>query len=85
MGAKSSKLDKLHELFVAELTRQLQDGNVDPETGAVAAPSASFLAVVGNFLGRSGVKPTNDSPTIAELARSYELPFKDDGSLKKAN
>ena len=69
MGAKQSKLDKLHELYTAELTRQLKDGN-EP-------PTAALLAVIGNFLSRSGVKATNDSPTMTELSRGFaSLPFK---------
>jgi hypothetical protein len=75
MGAKQSKLDKLHELYTAELTRQLKDGD--------EAPSAALLAVIGNFLSRSGVKATNDSPTISDLARSYSaLPFRADDNAK---
>jgi hypothetical protein len=85
MGAKQSKLDNLHELFTAELTRQLKDGNIDPETGQRTAPSASFLAVVGNFLSRSNIKPTDDSPRMTALRYAADaLPFRveSDGTMK---
>jgi hypothetical protein len=69
MGAKQSKLDKLHELYTAELTRQLKDTD--------EKPTAALLAVIGNFLGRSGVKPVSDSPTVTRLAQMMQdLPFK---------
>ena len=77
MGAKQSKLDKLHELFTAELTRQVKDGTTDPDFGERIPPNAALLAVVGAFLNRSGVKPTSDAPNMAELARAHQaLPFK---------
>ena len=35
-----------------------------------------MLATIGSFLSKSGVKATNDSPTMQRLARAYEaLPF----------
>jgi hypothetical protein len=77
MGAKQSKLDKLHELYTDHLIRQMKD----PEE----PPTASLLAVIGNFLSRSGVKATNDSPTMTTLRTTYAdaLPFKvDDIQLK---
>ena len=84
MAAKASKLEKLHELFTAELTRQLKDENIDPNTGARIPPSASFLAVVGNFLNRSNIKATDDSPAMAGLRYAADLlPFKASG--EKAN
>jgi hypothetical protein len=67
MGAKQSKLDKLHELYTAELTRQLKD-TTEP-------PTAALLAVIGAFLGRSGVKPVQDSPAHQRLM-DIALPFK---------
>ena len=66
MGAKQSKLDKLHELYTAELTRQLKD-TTEP-------PTAALLAVIGAFLGRSGVKPVQDSPAHQRLM-DIALPF----------
>jgi len=78
MGAKLSKLDKLHELYTAELTRQLKDDNIDPETGARIPPTAALLAVIGNFLNRSGVKATDDNPRTVALRKlaAEDLPFK---------
>jgi hypothetical protein len=80
MGAKQSKLDKLHELYTDHLIRQMKD----PEE----QPTASLLAVIGNFLSRSGVKATNDSPAMTTLRTAYDsLPFRTnaDGSEIKAN
>jgi hypothetical protein len=72
-SAKQSALDTLHRLYVATLTLQLQAGD----------PSASMLATIGSFLAKSGVKATNDSPTMQRLARSYEaLPFTADDSSR---
>jgi hypothetical protein len=77
MGAKQTKIDKLHELFADELTRQLKNGNVDPETGERTPPTAALLAVVGQFLFRSNVKPTDDSPQMSRLRVAADaLPFK---------
>jgi hypothetical protein len=68
MAARQSKIEKLHEMYVAALTLQLQAGE----------PNAAILAVIGNFLSRSGVKAVDDSPNMKRLARSYDsLPFKD--------
>jgi hypothetical protein len=76
MGAKQSKLDKLHEIYTAELTRQLKEGGTD-EDGYRIPPTAALLAVIGNFLNRSGVRPTPDSPAHARLVQLAEsLPFK---------
>jgi hypothetical protein len=76
MGAKQSALDRLHKLFVEELTAQLK-GSTDPETGERVAPTAALLAVIGQTLFRSGTKATSDSPAHNALARAYEaLPFK---------
>jgi hypothetical protein len=67
MAARQSKIEKLHEMYVAALTLQLQAGD----------PNAAILAVIGNFLNRSGVKATDDSPNMKRLARAFEdLPFK---------
>ena len=68
-SAKQSALDTLHRLYVASLTLELQAGQ----------PSAAVLAVIGSFLAKSGVKATDDSPTMKRLARSFaELPFLSD-------
>jgi hypothetical protein len=80
MGAKQSKLDKLHELYTDHLIRQMKD----PEE----PPTASLLAVIGNFLSRSGVKATNDSPAMTTLRTAYDsLPFRvsDADGTEKAN
>jgi hypothetical protein len=69
MAARQSKIEKLHEMYVAALTLQLQAGE----------PNAAILAVIGNFLSRSGVKAVDDSPNMKRLARSFaDLPFKDE-------
>jgi hypothetical protein len=68
-SAKQSAIDKLHRMYVATLTLELQ----------AAQPSAAILSVIGNFLKNSGTKPTNDSPAMKRLAVSYEaLPFQDE-------
>jgi hypothetical protein len=70
-SAKSSALDTLHRLFVAELTLRLKAGDA----------SAAVLATIANFLAKSGVKATDDSPQMQRLARSYEaLPFTTEGT-----
>lgn len=74
-SAKQSALDKLHKLFVEELTSQLK-GTTD-ENGNHVPPSAALLNVIGATLYRAGVKPTNDNPHHQKLARAYKsLPFK---------
>jgi hypothetical protein len=79
MGAKQSKLDKLHELFVSELTTQLK-GTTDAEGNHVPA-TAALLSVIGATLYRSGTKATSDSPTHQALARAYAgLPFREESS-----
>jgi hypothetical protein len=88
-SAKASALDKLHKLFVEELTSQLK-GGTDPETGERVAPTAALLSVIGATLYRAGVKPTNDNPAVQRLARDFDsLPFKgtpdDDGQPPKAH
>jgi hypothetical protein len=68
-SAKSSALDTLHRLYVAELTLRLKAGDA----------SGSVLATIGTFLAKSGVKATNDSPAMQRLTASYDaLPFKID-------
>jgi hypothetical protein len=68
-SAKQSALDTLHRLYVAELTLRLKAGDA----------SATVLSTIGSFLHKSGTKATNDSPTMQQLARSYEaLPFRTD-------
>ena len=76
MGAKQSKLDKLHELYTDHLIRQMKD----PEE----PPTASLLAVIGNFLSRSGIRPTADSPTMTALRTTYAdaLPLATDLPLR---
>jgi hypothetical protein len=75
MAARQSKIEKLHEMYVAALTLQLQ-----------AEPNAAILAVIGNFLSRSGVKAVDDSPTMKRLTRSFlDLPFKDNDELPTTN
>jgi hypothetical protein len=75
-SAKQSALDRLHRLFVEELTKQLIEGTIT-DTGERASPSAALLAVISATLYRSGVKPTNDSPAHQNLVRAFEgLPFK---------
>jgi hypothetical protein len=65
-SAKSSAMDTLHRLYVASLTLELQ----------AAQPSAAVLAVIGSFLAKSGIKATDDSPKMRQLAKAYEaLPF----------
>jgi ribosomal protein L16/L10AE len=74
-SAKSSALDKLHKLFVEELTSQLKGGT--DENGNRVAPTAALLAVIGQTLFRSGTKPTSDSHAHQALSRAYgSLPFK---------
>jgi hypothetical protein len=87
MAAKQSKLEKLHELFVNELTDQLKNPDTDPETGARVRPTAALLTTVGNFLARSGVKPTDDSPPMNRLREIVkDLPFRiEDGTEKLAS
>ena len=76
MAARQSKIEKLNEMYVAALTLQLQAGE----------PNAAILAVIGNFLSRSGVKAVDDSPNMKRLARAYEaLPFRTDDSPAKPN
>jgi hypothetical protein len=75
-SAKQSAVDTLHALYTKELTRQLKEPELD-ENDKPLRPTAALLAVIGNFLGRSGVKPVSDSPAHQALARVYEsLPFK---------
>jgi hypothetical protein len=82
-SAKQSALDRLHKLFVEELTAQLK-GTTNPETGQRVAPTAALLAVIGQTLFRAGVKPTTDSPTHQAFMRAIQdLPFTADG--EKAN
>ena len=83
-SAKQSELDKLHALYTKELLRQLKEDRTD-ENGERVAPSASLLAVIGKFLLSSGVKPTNDNPSIAELSKLVDLPFKADGTPNDDN
>ena len=86
-SAKQSALDRLHKLFVDELTAQLK-GTTDPETGARVPPTAAVLAVIGQTLYRAGTKPVNDSPAMSTLRTAYDsLPFRTnaDGSEIKAN
>jgi hypothetical protein len=86
-SAKQSALDRLHKLFVDELTTQLK-GTTDPETGARVPPTAAVLAVIGQTLYRAGTKPVNDSPAMTTLRTTYDsLPFRTnaDGSEIKAN
>jgi hypothetical protein len=82
-SAKQSALDRLHKLFVEELTTQIKDSTVDPETGARTPPSAALLAVISATLYRAGVKPTSDSPTHQKFMRAVaDLPFKLDETEK---
>jgi hypothetical protein len=68
-SAKQSAIDKLHRMYVATLTLELQAGQ----------PSAAILSVIGAFLAKSGVRATDDSPKMKALARSFEsLPFLSD-------
>jgi hypothetical protein len=84
-SAKASALDKLHKLFVEELTSQLK-GSTDPETGERVAPTAALLSVIGATLYRAGVKPTNDNPAHNALARAYQsLPFTTADETQKPN
>ena len=83
-SAKQSAMDRLHKLFVEELTAQVK-GTTDPETGERIAPNAALLAVIGQTLFRSGIKATDDSPNIRNLARAYEaLPFTDTNETHSA-
>jgi hypothetical protein len=44
-----------------------------------------MLATIGSFLSKSGVKATNDNPTMQRLVRSFaDLPFKDEPSAPSA-
>jgi hypothetical protein len=86
-SAKQSALDRLHKLFVDELTAQLK-GTTDHETGARVPPTAAVLAVIGQTLYRAGTKPVNDSPAMTTLRTTFDsLPFRTnaDGSEIKAN
>jgi hypothetical protein len=85
-SAKQSAMDRLHKLFVDELTAQLK-GSTDPETGERTPPTAALLAVIGQTLFRSGTKVTSDSPAHQALARAYDsLPFEsEDDSPAKPN
>jgi hypothetical protein len=77
-SAKSSAMDTLHRLYVASLTLELQAGQ----------PSAAVLAVIGSFLAKAGVKATDDSPKMRQLAKAYDsLPFTstDENSAQKDN
>ena len=75
MAASQSKLSKLHELFIAELTTQIKTPEVD-ESGKTIRPTAALLTVIGNTLSRAGVRPTDDSPSMAQLRRNaMDLPF----------
>jgi hypothetical protein len=65
-ASKMSAVETLHRLYVAQLQLQLQ----------VPDPSPAMLAVIGNFLKHSGVKPVSDSPSFKRLTAAYEaLPF----------
>jgi hypothetical protein len=71
-ASKMSAVETLHRMYVAQLTLQLQ----------IPDPSPAMLAVIGNFLKHSGVKPVSDSPAFRRLTASYEaLPFKDETPL----
>jgi hypothetical protein len=86
-SAKQSSLDRLHKLFVDELTAQLK-GTTDPETGERVPPTAAVLNVIGQTLYRAGTKPVNDSPTMTTLRTAYDsLPFRvsDADGTEKAN
>ena len=83
---KTSDLDKLHTQFTKALAAGLK-GETDAD-GNHIPPSAALLAVIGNFLSRSGVKATNDSPAMSTLRTAHDsLPFRTnaDGSEIKAN
>ena len=54
-SAKQSALDRLHKLFVDELTAQLK-GTTDPEIKACVPPTAAVLAVIGQTLYRAGIE-----------------------------
>jgi hypothetical protein len=85
-SAKQSALDRLHKLFIDELTEQLK-GTTD-ENGNPVRPTAALLAVIGQTLYRAGTKPVNDSPAMSALRTAYDsLPFRTnaDGSEIKAN
>jgi hypothetical protein len=65
-SAKQSAVDTLHRLFVAELTLRLQAGDA----------TAAVLNTIGTFLAKSGIKATDDSPKMRQLAKAYDsLPF----------
>jgi hypothetical protein len=73
---KTSDLAKLHTQFTKALTEGLK-GEID-SNGDRLPPSPALLSVVGAFLYRSGVRATDDSPNMRNLARAYEsLPFTD--------
>jgi hypothetical protein len=75
-AAKQSAVDTLHALYTKELTRQLKEPELD-EKDKPLRPTAALLAVIGNFLARSGVKPVSDSPAHQADARAFDsLPFK---------
>ena len=85
-SAKTSALNRLHKMFVEELTAQLK-GATDAEGNHVPA-TAALLSVIGATLYRSGTKATSDSPAHQKLARAYEsLPFLNEtaGSDKAVN
>jgi hypothetical protein len=80
MGAKQSKLDKLHVAFTNTLADIFNANGAD-------TPAAA-LSVIGGFLSDSGIKPVSDSPAHQRLMNSWsDLPFKTDGeeSPSKAN
>ena len=85
-SAKQSALDRLHKLFIDELTEQLK-GTTD-ENGNPVRPTAALLAVIGQTLYRAGTKPVNDSPAMSTLRTAYDsLPFRvsDADGTEKAN
>ena len=82
MGAKQSKIDKLHAAFTNTLADILNAHGAD-------TPAAQ-LSVIRSFLSDSGAKPVSDSPNARRLMDAFEnLPFKTDDSpsdqQKKAN
>jgi nucleotidyltransferase/DNA polymerase involved in DNA repair len=71
-SATQSAVDTLHRLLCAELTLRLQAGDA----------SAAVLNTVAAFLKASGVKPTNDSPKMQALVKSWtDLPFREEPPL----
>jgi hypothetical protein len=84
-SAKQSTIERLHKLYVDELTRQLREPEVD-DNGKPLRPTAARLATIGNFLARSGAKAVDDSPAMRKLRiATADLPFKSEDYGKAVN